>query len=109
MAYTGGTFTLRHGDVVTIMLPVGAEITVAEANEGYTTSFKLNNESPVTAAATTFEFTDDSELLVTNRLDGLITAGVISTVGRAITLIFVPATAIGVVLYTRRRKEEQAA
>ena len=53
-----------------ILIPTGKEVTIAEANEGYTTTFKLNDEDD-----TTFTILADTELLVTNTLSAEIPTG----------------------------------
>ena len=58
-----------------ILIPTGKEVTIAEANEGYTTTFKLNDEDAVTGTDTTFTILADTELLVTNTLSAEIPTG----------------------------------
>lgn len=107
LAYTGGTFTLRHDDVAVFQLPKGATITVTEETDDYTSTFKLNDDEALEDSKITFEFTDDAQLLVTNRRNGTVMTGIISTVGKAVALIFIPAAAIGAILYRKRRRRRQ--
>lgn len=73
---SGGTFTLRHDDSVTIKVPSGVTITLTEANEDYVAAFRFNDAPAVTTNTMTFTLTDNAALAVTNTLDGIIPAGV---------------------------------
>ncbi|GEM_PF-5928185 len=75
--------------------------------EDYTSTFKLNDDEAPEDSKITFEFTDDAQLLVTNRRNGTVMTGIISTVGKAVVLIFIPAEAIGAILYRKHRRRRQ--
>jgi hypothetical protein len=63
------TFTLKHGDVVKIMLPVNKDITITENNLNYSTSMKLDDTDATAGNTKTFRLSDDATLAVTNDLD----------------------------------------
>ena len=68
------TFTLRHGDVVKITLPVNKDITITENNLNYSTSMKLDDTDA--GNTKTFRLSDDATLAVTNDLDTIVPTGV---------------------------------
>ena len=70
------TFTLKHGDVVKIMLPVNKDITITENNLNYSTSMKLDDTDATAGNTKTFRLSDDATLAVTNDLDTIIPTGV---------------------------------
>ena len=91
------SFTLRHGDVVKIMLPVNSNITVSEDNEDYSTSFRLNDTAATPGDTRTFLLTDNATLAVTNHLDAIIPAGVFNT-GAGIEIIILAGFFLCVIL-----------
>jgi hypothetical protein len=69
-------FTLKHGDVVKIMLPVKKDITIRENNLDYSVSMKLDDD-PATAGNTkTFQIYEDSTLAVINDRNTIVPTGV---------------------------------
>lgn len=70
------TFTLKHGDVVKIMLPVNKDITITENNLNYSTSMKLDDTDATAGNTKTFRLSDDATLAVTNDLDTIVPTGV---------------------------------
>lgn len=106
MPRTGGSFTMKHDDKIEIALPENVTVKVTEANEDYSTSFKLGNEDSHLGSSYTFEFTDSVELVVTNTLSGEVATGVSSTFARAFALLIIPAIPLGIIIYRRRRRYE---
>ncbi len=74
--HSGDTFTLKHDESVTIALPLDTDITVAEENDFYTTTFKLGDAAAETLTSKTFRLTADTTLAVTNTRDGTVPTGV---------------------------------
>ena len=70
------TFTLKHGDVVKIMLPVKKDITIRENNLDYSVSIKLNDDAATAGNTKTFRIYEDSTLDVTNDRNTIIPTGV---------------------------------
>lgn len=104
---SGGTFTLCHGESVTITLPTGVSITLNESNENYTTTFKLGDEDAKEGSSYEFELADDAELNVTNTLNGVVPTGI--RIGETITIALLSGLAASwfMLCFIRRRKQEQ--
>ena len=106
---SGGSFSLRHGDVATFMLPPG-NVTVTEANLGYDVEIdKYLTDTPddTTAQATTqnssysFTLSDNTTLDVTNSLNGAVPTGAELP---DVSVFFAGFLALGAVLLARRQK-----
>ena len=80
-------FTMKHGDVIKIMLPVNTNITITENNLPYSTSFKLNDDASSPGNTKSFALYEDSTLEITNSLNAIIPTGIFHT--EAGTVIFV--------------------
>ena len=70
------TFTLKHGDVVKIMLPVKKDITIRENNLDYSVSMKLDDDAATAGNTKTFQIFEDSTLAVTNDRNTIVPTGV---------------------------------
>ena len=70
------TFTLKHGDVVKIMLPVKKDITIRENNLDYSVSMKLDDTDATAGNTKIFKLYDDATLNVTNDRNTIIPTGV---------------------------------
>lgn len=86
---TGDTFTLAHADVVKIVIPDKASVTIAEDNEGYTSTFLLEGEAAQKVSTKTITVDEDKILYVTNTLDGIIPTGVWMPLGGMIGLALI--------------------
>ena len=104
---SGGEFTLSHGESVTITLPAGADITLTESNENYTTSFKLDDEDAVETDSYEFELEGDSVLSVTNSLNGIVPTGISVSDTVSIALISVLLGTWFMLRFLRNKKQEQ--
>ena len=89
--HNNSTFTLKHGDVVKIMLPVNKDITITENNLNYSTSMKLNdNDADATEGNTkTFRISENATLAVTNDRDAVVPTGVFYSMNIAAYVIMV--------------------
>ena len=74
--HSGDVFTMKHGDVVVIAVPVDVYLTLTEQNLDYSTTFKLDDDQPQTTNTLTFTIADDAELEVVNTLGMIIPTGV---------------------------------
>ena len=105
------TFKLRHGETIALKLPMGKEITISEANENYTTTWKLNDENATTGSGTTVTLTADATLAVTNHLNAIGPTNVsLATRPLLWMLLFGLAllTGVAVPVYIKKRKENNA-
>ena len=81
------TFTLKHGDVVKIMLPRNRDITIRENNLDYSVSMKLNDDAATAGNTKTFRIYEDSTLDVTNDRNTIIPTGVFHSMNIAAYVI----------------------
>ena len=102
---SGGTFTMRHNDVVRIAFPTGTKVTVREDNKEYAASFKLNEEEAKNTNTMKIEMTADSILAVTNSLEGIVPTGIhLDFVNLALmAMLFL----CGVVIFYRRSRKRK--
>ena len=85
---SGAAFTLRHGDIVKIMVPVNTNITISEDNRDYSTRFKLNDLAASPGNTKTFRLTDNAALAVTNNLDAVVPTGIFNAgAGKEIIIV----------------------
>ena len=108
MPYEGATFTLKHGDKATIVLPDGITATVTEDSGGYTSTFKLGDGVAQTCDYMVFPVSGNMTLTVTNRLDGVVPTGVFTHPARTALLVVIPLIVIAGVLLIKRKKTECA-
>ena len=90
---------------------MGKEITISEANENYTTTWKLNDETATTGSGTTVTLTADATLAVTNHLNAIGPTNVsLATRPFLWMLLFGLAllTGIAAPVYIKKRKENNA-
>ncbi|MBQ4260397.1 MAG: hypothetical protein II709_00855, partial [Ruminococcus sp.] len=81
------TFTLKHGDVVKIMLPVNKDITIEENNLDYSVSMKLDDAAATEGNIKTFRICEDATLAVTNDRDGVVQTGVFRLINASACVI----------------------
>lgn len=109
--HVNSTFTLRHGESIEIVLPKDKNVTISEANENYTTTWKLNDEKATTGSGTTVTLTADATLAVTNHLNAIGPTNVsLATRPFLWMLLFGLALLTGVAgpVYIKKRKENNA-
>ena len=70
------TFTLKHGDVVKIMLPRNRDITIQENDSDYSVSMKLDDAAATEGNTKTFRISENATLAVTNDRDAVVPTGV---------------------------------
>ena len=102
--YSGSSFTLGHGDVVKIMLPVNSRVTITEDNEDYLTRFVFNSTEVSVGNTETFLLARNSTLAVTNNLDAIIPVGVFN-VAVGFAVIGLAVGCLMVIIVRKRRKQ----
>ena len=105
--HTGDSFTLRHGESVTIVLPLDTDITIAENNDYYKTSFKLGDAAAEDVTSKTFRLTGDATLAVTNTRDSTIPTGIFDTsvTPYAVTLVVIVAAFATVMIIKKKKRK----
>ena len=81
------TFTLKHGDVVKIMLPRNRDITIQENDSDYSVSMKLDDAAATAENPKTFQISKDATLAVTNNRDAIVPTGVFHSMNIAAYVI----------------------
>ena len=74
--HNNSTFTLKHGDVVKIMLPRNRDITIQENDSDYSVSMKLDDAPATEGNTKTFRISENATLAVTNDRDAVVSTGV---------------------------------
>ena len=74
--HNNSTFTLKHGDVVKIMLPRNRYITIQENVSDYSVSMKLDDVDATEGNTKTFQISKNATLAVTNDRDAVVPTGV---------------------------------
>ena len=105
---SGDTFTLADGDTAVFTLPLECDVTIAETEENYTASMKLDETDKGDTNSVTFEFLAASELLVTNTRNDILTTGIPGSLCKSLLLFVVPTVPIGAILYSKRKKKRTA-
>ena len=81
------TFTLKHGDVVKIMLPRNRDITIQENDSDYSVSMKLDDATATAGNTKIFKLYDNATLNVTNDRNTIIPTGVFHSMNIAAYVI----------------------
>lgn len=106
--HSGDTFTLRHGENVVVTLPNYFNVTVSEANENYTTTFRPDGGEAQEGNSLTLQLTEDKTVDVTNRRDMILPTGVsIDLIAPACILLLALGGAAFILLRCRRAKVRQ--
>ena len=88
LLHNNSTFTLKHGDVVKIMLPRNKDITIQENDSDYSVSMKLDDaDATEVNTKTTFQISEDATLAVTNNRDGVVQTGVFRLINASACVI----------------------
>ena len=74
--HSGDTFTLKHNDTCTVILPRGKNVTISENSENYISSFQLGSAPEEKTNHKTFVLDGNITLAVTNTLDGVLPTGI---------------------------------
>ena len=85
--HNNSTFTLKHGDVVKIMLPRNRNITIKENNLDYSVSMKLDDTAATAGNTKPFQIIEDATLAVTNDRGAIVPTGVFHSMNIAAYVI----------------------
>ena len=85
--HNNSTFTLKHGDVVKIMLPRNRYITIQENVSDYSVSMKLDDADATEGNTKTFQISKNATLAVTNDRDAVVPTGVFHSMNIAAYVI----------------------
>ena len=100
------TFTLTHRQKVVIeSLPLNTVLTIAEANDNYTTTWQLASNTATTGSSTSVTLTDDAILAVTNNLPAVAPTG-LSFAYAPFLLMAAAGIMLGLIGRRKRREEE---
>ena len=105
------TFTLKHGDVVKIMLPMNRDITITENNLDYSVSMKLNDTAATAGNTKTFKLYDDATLDVTNDRNTIIPTGVfnlMNVIPCVIVMVICLLVFMAILLLRTRKRRSEA-
>ena len=105
--HSGGTFTLKHGESCTIIIPKGKTVTICENSENYTASFQLENADEETTNIKTFVLDGDMTLAVTNTLSGVLPTGIKTDMPLFVLLMTASVAAAIWLLYRKKIKDEE--
>ena len=111
----GGTFTLKHGESITInQLPQDSAVVIEEANGNYTTAWDKTDPADTAATLTgadtprvTITLTGDSSVTVTNTLNASAPTGISFRHLPYILLLALGMLLIPVTFSARKRKKEE--
>ena len=102
--HSGGTFTLKHNDSCTIILPKEKNVTICENSENYAASFQLDSETAETVNSKTFTLSKDTTLAVTNTLNGTVPTGIKMNMPAFLLTMTVSFAAVLFILYRKKCK-----
>ena len=106
MTTGANTFTLTHRQKVVIeSLPLNTVLTIAEANDNYTTTWQLASDTATTGSSTSVTLTDDAILAVTNNLPAVAPTG-LSFAYAPFLLMAAAGIMLGLIGRRKRREEE---
>ena len=105
------TFTLKHGDVVKIMLPMNRDITITENNLDYSVSMKLNDDAATAGNTKIFQIYEDSTLAVTNDRNTVVLTGVfnlMNVIPCVIVMVICLLVFMAILLLRTRKRRSEA-
>lgn len=97
------TFSLAHGNSVTLRVPVGAELTIVEGVTDYKTTITVGNDE--LKGAYTVEDVEKQQITVTNHKDVVIDTGIVLDALPYVVLLGI--VAVGAILLLRRRRRRE--
>lgn len=105
---TNNTFTLTHGDYITLSLPVGTYYVQEDSYDNYTVSAKINGaDTTVTDRAVTAELTNEEMTIAfTNCCTLFPDTGVLLDTLPYIVILAVVAGGVALLMLRKRRKED---
>ncbi|MBQ2581948.1 MAG: hypothetical protein II574_10010, partial [Ruminococcus sp.] len=74
----------------------------------YSQQIVLNDGEPENKSSTTFTFTDSTDIVVINTLEGSVATGITLTFVRSATLALLPMMMIAAFVYRRKKRKNEA-
>ena len=103
---TNNTFTLTHGDYITLSLPVGSYVVEETAVDNYTAKYRIGSDAEVVSSSATVTLGDtDQTVAFTNHCDLFPDTGVLLDTLPYIVILAVVAGG-GILLMLRKRRKE---
>lgn len=104
---TNNTFTLTHGDYITLSLPVGSYVVEETAVDNYTAKYKIGSEAEVESNSATVELSGvEQTLAFTNHATLKPDTGVLLDTLPYIVILAVVAGGVALLMLRKRRKED---
>lgn len=104
---TNNTFTLTHGDYITLSLPVGSYVVEETAVDNYTAKYKIGSDAEIESRSATVTLSDtDQTLAFTNHCTLFPDTGVLLDTLPYIVILAVVAGGVALLMLRKRRKED---
>lgn len=104
---TNNTFTLTHGDYITLSLPVGSYVVEETAVDNYTAKYKFGSEAEVESNSAKVILSDTNQTLAfTNHCNLFPDTGVLLDTLPYIVILAVVAGGVALLMLRKRRKED---
>lgn len=104
---TNNTFTLTHGDHITLSLPVGSYVVGETAVDNYTAKYKIGSDAEIEGRSATVTLSDTNQTLAfTNHCDLKPDLGVLLDTLPYIVILAVVAGGVALLMLRKRRKED---
>lgn len=104
---TNNTFTLTHGDHITLSLPVGSYVVEETAVDNYTAKYKIGSDAEIEGRSATVTLSDTNQTLAfTNHCDLKPDLGVLLDTLPYIVILAVVAGGVALLMLRKHRKED---
>lgn len=104
---TNNTFTLTHGDHITLSLPVGSYVVEETAVDNYTAKYKIGSDAEIEGRSATVTLSDTNQTLAfTNHCDLKPDLGVLLDTLPYIVILAVVAGGVALLMLRKRHKED---
>lgn len=104
---TNNTFTLTHGDHITLSLPVGSYVVEETAVDNYTAKYKIGSDAEIEGRSATVTLSDTNQTLAfTNHCTLFPDTGVLLDTLPYIVILAVVAGGVALLMLRKRRKED---
>lgn len=104
---TNNTFTLTHGDHITLSLPVGSYVVEETAVDNYTAKYKIGSDAEIEGRSATVTLSDTNQTLAfTNHCDLKPDLGVLLDTLPYLVILAVVAGGVALLMLRKHRKED---
>lgn len=104
---TNNTFTLTHGDHITLSLPVGSYVVEETAVDNYTAKYKIGSDAEIEGRSATVTLSDTNQTLAfTNHCTLFPDTGVLLDTLPYIVILAVVAGGVALLMLRKHRKED---